>query len=59
MSFECISLSGDPEQRSDKLCLPYRVYSVQHLNLVLPHHVRRFEPFYRSIFETLYKEGVN
>lgn len=47
--FEHLSLSGDPEQRSDKLRLPLRITSCQSFDLTLPHHVYRFNAFESSL----------
>jgi hypothetical protein len=47
--FECLSLSGDYEQRSDKLRLPLRVTSYKPFDLPLPQHVHRFNAFQCSL----------
>ena len=45
MSIECIPLSGDPEQRGDKLRLPSSIITAQPFDLTFPHHVHRFNAF--------------
>jgi hypothetical protein len=44
-----LRLSGDPEEALDKLRLPYRVSPIQSLDLPLPYHVHRLDPFQRLL----------
>jgi transposase len=47
--FEHLSLSGDPEQRSDERRQPLRITSCQSFDLPLPHHVDSFNTFESSL----------